>query len=186
MKALAGALLLLLVLRAPPVVVITTSAGVIKVRLDPEGAPATTANFLRYVGDRFYDGTIFNRVIAGFVVQGGGYGPTLALKPGRPPIRNEGAPTRRNLKGTIAMAHGDDPHGATSHFFINVRDNRSLDWQSAAQPGFCVFGQVIAGLDVVQKIARVPTSTQKGLPDVPTTPVVIESVVLGGASATTR
>ncbi len=161
---------------AGPVVVITTSLGVIKARLDAAGAPQTTASFLRYVDDRFYDGTIFNRVIAGFVVQGGGYTPDLQPRTARAPIKNEGAKARRNRKGTLAMARGDDPDSATSHFFINVGNNPSLDHQSAANPGYCVFGQVVSGMDVVQKIAKTPTGVKKGLPDVPVTPVVIESV----------
>lgn len=161
---------------AQPTVVITTSLGVIKARIDVAGAPATAQSFLRYVDDRFYDGTIFNRVIADFVVQGGGYTPDLEPRPARPPIRHEGAKARRNVQGALAMARGDDPHSATSHFFINVRRNPSLDWKSAADPGYCVFGQVTAGMDVVRKIAKTPTGVKKGLPDVPVTPVVIQSI----------
>ncbi len=161
---------------AGPVVVITTSLGVIKARLDAARAPQTTASFLRYVDDKFYDGTIFNRVIAGFVVQGGGYTPDLQPRTARAPIKNEGGRARRNLKGALAMARGDDPDSATSHFFINVASNPSLDYQSAANPGYCVFGQVVSGMDVVKKIAKVPTGVKKGLSDVPVTPVVIEAI----------
>jgi peptidyl-prolyl cis-trans isomerase A (cyclophilin A) len=115
-------------------------------------------------------------VIAGFVVQGGGYTPDLALKRPRAPIKNEAAKKRRNAAGTLAMAHLDDPDSATSHFFINVQDNADLDFVDAEHPGYCVFGKVVGGMDVVKKIARVPTETQKGLPDVPKTPVVIQSI----------
>jgi cyclophilin family peptidyl-prolyl cis-trans isomerase len=159
-----------------PVVVITTSLGVIKAEIDVTNTPITGNNFLQYVDDKFYDGTIFNRVIAGFVVQGGGYTPDLHLKKARGAIKNEGASKRKNLAGTLSMAHFDDPDSATCHFFISVGDNKDLDWVDDAHPGYAVFGKVISGMDVVNKIAKTPTSTQQNMPDVPTTPIVVQSI----------
>jgi cyclophilin family peptidyl-prolyl cis-trans isomerase len=180
-----NALLTLLIFCAPPAaaaknptVVITTSMGVIKAELDVAHAPTTVANFLQYVDDKYYDGTIFNRVIKDFMVQTGGYTADLHLRNTGPkrPIKNEGAAARKNVTGALAMAHDDDPDSATTHFFIDVRDNPDLDWKSDKEPGYCVFGKVIAGMDVVHKIEKAPTSTQKNVPDVPVTPVTVLSI----------
>jgi cyclophilin family peptidyl-prolyl cis-trans isomerase len=162
----------------PTVVVITTNLGVIKAELDVAHAPGTVANFLAYVDDKFYDGTIFNRVIKDFMVQAGGYTADLHLRSTGPkrPIKNEGAAARKNVAGALAMAHDDDPDSATTHFFIDVRDNADLDWKSDKEPGYCVFGKVTAGMDVVHKIEKTPTQAVKNVPDVPVTPVTILSI----------
>ncbi len=150
--------------------------GVIKIEVDAAHTPATAANFLQYVDDKFYDDTIFNRVIADFVIQAGGF--TADLRPRRPraAIKHEGAAAGKNVAGAVAMARVRAPDSATSHFFIDVQDNDRLDWKDAQNPGYCVFGKVIAGMDVVRKIALTPTSVQRGLPDVPVKPVIIHSI----------
>jgi cyclophilin family peptidyl-prolyl cis-trans isomerase len=163
----------------PPVVRLALSQGTIDLELDPVGAPLTVDNFLAYVGAGFYDATIFHRVIAGFVIQGGGYTPgnvvPASKAPTRPPIALESAAERRNLRGTLAMARTNDPDSATSQYFINLVDNVALDYQSATQPGYAVFGRVTAGLDVVDAIGAVPTRSipALGLADVPAVSVVV-------------
>ena len=164
-----------------PVVVLHTSKGDITLELDTAKAPLSTQNFIDYAKAGFYDGTIFHRVIPGFMVQGGGMTADLQPKPGgRPPIKNEAGNGLKNVRGTIAMARTQVVDSATSQFFINVVDNASLDHRddSAAGYGYAVFGKVTAGMDVVDAIAAVPTGTQGDYQDVPVEPIVIKSVTV--------
>lgn len=156
-----------------PRVRLVTSKGTIVVELDREKAPITVSNFLRYVEDGFYDGTIFHRVVPDFVIQGGGFTPDLTRKDTRPPIINESNNGLSNLRGTIAMARTNDPDSATSQFYINLVDNTSLDY-APDRPGYAVFGRVIEGMDVVDAIAAVETTTRNGFNDVPVENIVIE------------
>lgn len=153
-----------------------TSHGDIVIELDEAHAPETAANFLAYVEDGFYDGTLFHRVIDGFMVQGGGLLPGMRPKPTRPPIRNEGNNRVRNARGTVAMARTSEPHSATAQFFINVADNAFLDFRSedANAWGYCVFGKVVEGMDVVDRIKAVATTARAGHRDVPVEDVTIE------------
>jgi peptidyl-prolyl cis-trans isomerase A (cyclophilin A) len=157
-----------------PVVVIETSMGDITVELDAEKAPITTKNFLDYVDDKFFDGLTFHRVIPRFMIQGGGFDEQMNQKRQglRAPIRNESGNGLTNVKGTIAMARTNDPDSATSQFFINHKDNPFLD-QGA---GYAVFGKVTDGMDVVDKIANVQTTTRRGNENVPVEAVVIKSI----------
>ena len=158
-----------------PVVEITTSMGVIKVALDAEKAPLTVDNFLKYVRAGFYDGTVFHRVMPGFMIQGGGMTPDLKEKPSRPAIRNEAKNGLRNSRGTIAMARLSDPNSATAQFFISVKDNHRLDF-GIGGAGYAVFGAVVGGMDVVDKIVGVQTTSKGGLENVPVAPVLIKTV----------
>ncbi|MEW5781656.1 MAG: peptidylprolyl isomerase [Pseudomonadota bacterium] len=160
---------------ANPQVELKTSLGVIVLELDAARAPKTTENFLQYVKDGFYDGTIFHRVIDGFMIQGGGMTPDMKEKPTRAPIPNEAKNGLKNVTGSIAMARTRDPHSAAAQFFINVKDNTFLDYPGQDGWGYAVFGQVVRGLDVVQKIAKVPTGNAGFHQNVPLTPVVIET-----------
>ena len=166
-----------------PKVQFNTSAGNFVVELYSDKAPKTVANFLQYVKDKHYDGTIFHRVIGSFMIQGGGYDTHYSEKPTRPPIVNEGAAALAhggpgNVVGTIAMARTNDPNSATAQFFINVHDNAFLD-ASAQSPGYTVFGKVVSGMDVIDKIKAVPTGPGGPFPsDVPKTPVIINSATL--------
>ena len=155
-----------------------TPLGVISIELDHAGAPATTANFLQYARDGFYEGTLFHRVIPNFMIQGGGLETGMTQKPTRPPIRNEADNGLKNEVGTIAMARTSDPHSATSQFFFNVKDNDFLDHRGPTGQGwgYCVFGRVVEGMDVVQTIARVPTTSRRGHQDVPVDDVAITKV----------
>ena len=154
-------------------VVIETSQGTIKAELDGDKAPITVANFLAYVDDKFYDDTIFHRVIPDFMIQGGGFLTGLRQKTTKAPIKNESPNGLSNVRGTIAMARTDRPDSATSQFFINVVDNAFLDKANARDKvGYCVFGKVIEGMDVVDKIRKVKT----GRNDVPEEDVIIKSV----------
>ncbi len=169
-------------LAANPVVEIDTSAGVIKVELYQDAAPKTVANFLQYVKDKFYDGTQFHRVIDGFMIQGGGFTPEFSQKPTRPPVPIEAESSSKagylNVPGTIAMARTSDPNSATSQFFINVNDNKSLNF-APGKPGYTVFGKVTSGMDVVNKIAKTATGSGGPFPtDVPVEKVIIRSVKL--------
>jgi peptidyl-prolyl cis-trans isomerase A (cyclophilin A) len=166
---------------ASPRVALNTNLGRIVIELDPVKAPKSSENFLQYVRDGFYAGTVFHRVIDGFMVQGGGFTADLQLKPTRAAIPNEANNGLSNLRGTVAMARTNEPHSATSQFFINVVDNQRLDFVSeqAGLWGYAVFGKVVEGMDVVDKIRALPTGGQGPLPrDVPTEPVVIESAEL--------
>lgn len=157
-----------------PQVVLLTSAGDFTLELDPAAAPITVNNFLAYVNNRYYESTVFHRVIAGFVIQGGGYTTGLIKKPGQlAPITLESNKGLSNLRGTVAMARTSDPNSATSEFFVNVVTNTFLDYRSAASPGYAVFGTVIQGLDVVDAIAAKPTGTFVDTPDVPLTDITI-------------
>jgi cyclophilin family peptidyl-prolyl cis-trans isomerase len=151
-------------------VLITTNMGTIEVELFPDKAPETVRNFLQYVHDGFYDGTIFHRVVPRFVIQGGGMTPDMRRKSTRPPIANEANNGLSNVRGTIAMARTSDPNSATSQFFISVKDNLMLD-AGQGQAGYCVFGKVISGMEAVDRINAVET---KG--EIPVKPVVIESI----------
>jgi cyclophilin family peptidyl-prolyl cis-trans isomerase len=163
-----------------PVVRMTTSLGAIDIELDAKHAPTTVANFLKYASEGFYNGTIFHRVIRGFMIQGGGFAPALQRKPTHDPIKNEADNGLKNTVGTLAMARTGDPHSATSQFFINTVDNTFLDHKDKSGPGwgYAVFGKVIKGMDVVQKIETVPTTRRGPYKDVPSQDVVIEKVEL--------
>lgn len=164
---------------AAPRVLLKTSMGDITVELYPDKAPKSVENFLTYVKSGFYDGTIFHRVIANFMIQGGGFTRDLHQKPTRASIVNESKNGLSNLQGTLAMARTQDPNSATAQFFINTVDNPRIDYTDDASPGYCVFGKVVSGLDVVDKIKAVPTGAQGPFrSDVPTTPVVIEKATL--------
>jgi cyclophilin family peptidyl-prolyl cis-trans isomerase len=161
-----------------PVVQISTSFGDVAVELFNDKAPVSVANFLEYVADGFYTGTIFHRVVTGFVVQGGGYTPTLAEKSTRPPIQNEATNGLRNVRGTVAMARLQTLRSATSQFYFNVSSNPDLDHTgfSPRDFGYAVFGRVLSGMDVVDRIASVPTHVSGDMEDVPVTPVFITAV----------
>lgn len=170
----------------PPVVVLTTSAGVIKIQLDPEHAPISTANFLHYVKEKHYDGTVFHRVIKSFMLQGGGFDQKLhELGGDQPPIKNEAKNGLKNLPGTVAMARLPFVDSATDQFFINTAPNDFLDHKDDSPNGFgyAVFGKVISGMDVVRRIESVATTNKpsaEGVPltDVPTTNVIIKTARL--------
>lgn len=173
---------------ADPQVDVRTSAGVIRLELYPAKAPKTVENFLQYVRDGHYNGTVFHRVISGFMIQGGGFDSSFRQKQTRSPIRNEaeqGAKAGlKNDVGTIAMARTADPHSATAQFFINVNDNGFLNWGDPRGDGngYAVFGKVVSGLDVVMKIAGTPTGAGGPFPrDVPRSAIVIESMTVVGA-----
>ena len=168
-----------------PQVEMRTSMGVITLELQPENAPETVKNFLQYVKDGYYNGTIFHRVIADFMIQGGGFTPDLAAKKTRDPVKHEGGNGLRNQVGTIAMARTADPNSATSQFFINVVDNQMLDFRGAAanEVGYTVFGRVVNGLDVVNKIRNVQTVAKGPHQNVPVQTVTIERVTLIDAAA---
>ena len=155
-----------------------TSLGVIDIELDTEKAPETTTNFLQYVNDGFYNGTIFHRVIDGFMIQGGGLEPGMKEKQTRSPINNEANNGLKNERGTLAMARTQDPHSATAQFFINIADNKFLNHSSPTIDGwgYCVFGRVVNGMDVVDKIRGVATTSKGYHQDVPVDDVVIEKV----------
>lgn len=172
---------------ANPQVEIKTNFGNIVLELYPDTAPKTVQNFLSYVKDDYYTGTVFHRVISGFMIQGGGFDKTLKQKPARPPIENEAANGLKNEIGTVAMARTSDPHSASAQFFINVADNAFLN-HTARTPqgyGYTVFGKVIKGMEVVQRIAGAPTNPGGPFPsDVPNVAVVIEEVRLITAEPT--
>jgi len=165
---------------ANPVVVMETSQGTIKIELFEDKAPVTVKNFLEYVKDKHYDGLIFHRVIEDFMIQGGGFAPGMKQKDTKPAIKNESSNGLSNERGTIAMARTPVADSATSQFFINVKDNTGLDRANAADKvGYCVFGKVTEGMDVVDKIRKVRTGVKQGHRDVPEEDVVIKSVTLG-------
>ena len=159
-------------------VIIKTSLGDIKVKLAADKAPLTTANFLAYVDDGHYNGTIFHRVIDGFMIQGGGFDRNMRQKPAKAPIKNEAANGLQNKRGTLAMARTMVVDSATSQFFINVKDNAFLDFRSPDPQGFgyCVFGEVVEGMDVVDQIKGVRTGMKAGMQDVPLETVEIIAV----------
>jgi len=153
---------------------LSTNHGDILVELDHDKAPITSANFEQYVRDGHYDGTLFHRVIDGFMIQGGGMNTDFVQKPTRAPIENEAKNGLKNTVGSIAMARTNDPHSASAQFFINVADNGFLDYPSQDGWGYCVFGQVTDGMDVVNAIKGVKTGNRAGHQDVPVDNVVIE------------
>jgi peptidyl-prolyl cis-trans isomerase B (cyclophilin B) len=157
-----------------------TSAGTIKLELDGNKAPQSVENFVAYAKDGHYDGTIFHRVIAGFMIQGGGFDADMKQKPTKPPIKNEADNGLKNADGTIAMARTNDPHSATAQFFINVKDNGFLDHTSPSPQGwgYAVFGKVVDGMDVVRSIEQVKTGTHGGHGDVPNESIVINKVTV--------
>lgn len=161
-----------------PVVLIQTSMGDIEAELYPEKAPETVKNFLRYVHEGFYNGTIFHRVIPNFMIQGGGFTPDMQKKPTHAPIQNEADNGLRNRIGTLAMARTNDPHSATSQFFINVAQNTFLDFREKTPRayGYAVFGRVIKGMRVVNQIRQVQTGFKNGMGDVPLQTVEIIKV----------
>src|SRR5579884_3800287 len=160
-----------------PVVVMKTSAGTIKIELFEDKAPITVKNFLKYVDDKHYDGTVFHRVISDFMIQGGGFEPGMKEKRTRDPIKNESDNGLSNKRGTLAMARTNQPDSASAQFFINVKDNDFLDRARARDKvGYCVFGKVIEGMDVVDMIRQVETGRRGVNGDVPVKDVVIESV----------
>jgi len=156
-------------------VVLKTNQGDIRIELDAENAPASVANFLQYVRDGHYDNTVFHRVIPGFMIQGGGMEPGLKQKPTRAPVANEATNGVKNKRYTVAMARTSEPHSATAQFFINVADNSFLDYTapSANGWGYCVFGRVVGGADVVDKIEKVATANSGFHQNVPREDVVI-------------
>ncbi|GAB1070713.1 MAG: peptidylprolyl isomerase [Shewanella algae] len=159
-----------------------TNHGDIKLALDSEKAPLTAANFIKYAQEGFYDGTIFHRVIDGFMVQGGGFTEQMSQKPTNAPVRNEANNGLSNKTGTIAMARTSDPHSATAQFFINVNDNTFLDFKNESIQGwgYCVFGEVVEGMDVVNAIKGVSTGNHGMHQDVPLEAVIIEKVTIAG------
>ena len=171
-------------LAANPKVEMKTTLGTIVIELYPENAPKTVENFVQYVNDGFYEGTIFHRVIPGFMAQGGGFTANLQQKPTRAAIRNEAGNGLRNANGTVAMARTADPHSATAQFFINVSENDFLDFKSADDKGYgyTVFGRVSSGMDVVQKMLAVPTASAGPHQNVPRQPIVIERARLLGSA----
>jgi cyclophilin family peptidyl-prolyl cis-trans isomerase len=160
---------------ANPVVVMETSMGTVKIELFEDKAPVTVKNFLTYVEDKHFDGTVFHRVIETFMIQGGGFEPGMKQKKSRDPIKNEASNGLSNVRGTLAMARTSDPDSATAQFFINVVDNKFLD-KNDTSAGYAVFGKVTEGMDVVDKIKAVKTGTKMGHKDVPNEDVIIKSI----------
>ncbi|WP_421864128.1 peptidylprolyl isomerase [Motiliproteus sp.] len=161
-------------------ITLQTNLGEIKIELDDEKAPKTCANFREYVSNGFYDGTIFHRIIDGFMIQGGGFEPGMIQKPTEAPIENEADNGLSNETGTLAMARTMDPHSATAQFFINVNDNNFLDHRSKSTEGwgYAVFGKVVEGMDIVNQIKAVKTTSRAGHQDVPVDDVIITSAVV--------
>jgi peptidyl-prolyl cis-trans isomerase A (cyclophilin A) len=168
---------------ANPMVELKTSQGPVTVELYQDKAPKSVANFLAYVRSGHYNGTVFHRVIDGFMVQGGGFDAAMKQKPTGAPIENEAKNGLKNAVGTLAMARTSNPHSATAQFFINVADNRFLDYPGSDGWGYAVFGKVTQGYDVVEKITRVSTTNVGGHQNVPAQPVIIESVRVIEAAA---
>jgi len=161
-----------------PRVKLSTSAGDIVVELYPDKAPKTVENFLQYVKDKQYDGTVFHRVIDGFMIQGGGFTPDMKQKPTRAPIPLEAKNGLKNDKYTIAMARTSDPNSATAQFFINVKDNANLNAPNPDGYGYAVFGKVVSGTEVVDKIRTARTGNKGGMPDVPVETITIQSATV--------
>jgi peptidyl-prolyl cis-trans isomerase B (cyclophilin B) len=158
-------------------VVMQTSLGSLKIELFADKAPITVKNFLDYVAEGFFDNTVFHRVISGFMIQGGGFEPGMKQKKTKAAIKNESSNGLANQRGTLAMARTSDPHSATAQFFINAKDNAFLDKAKAQDGvGYCVFGKVVEGMDVVDKIEAVKTGNKGGHGDVPLADVVLQSV----------
>jgi len=162
-------------------ITLQTNHGDIVIELDQENAPNTCENFIQYVKDGHFDGTIFHRVIDNFMIQGGGFGPGMVEKPTRAPIENEAGNGLSNVNGSIAMARTMDPHSATAQFFINVADNKFLDHPGQDGWGYCVFGKVVNGMEVLDKLKGVETTTRGGHQDVPADDILIEKAILDEA-----
>lgn len=160
---------------ANPMVELRTNQGDIKVELYADKAPKSVANFTQYIKDGHYTGTVFHRVIDGFMIQGGGFDAQMQQKSTRPPIENEAKNGLKNVPGTLAMARTSDPHSASSQFFINLAPNTFLDYPSRDGWGYAVFGKVVSGMDVVEKIAKVRTGNAGFHQNVPVEPIIIES-----------
>jgi peptidyl-prolyl cis-trans isomerase B (cyclophilin B) len=160
-------------------VTIQTSKGNIRIELDLENTPITSQNFLNYVKQGFYDKTIFHRVIPGFMIQGGGFTEDMQQKTTGTPIKNEAKQGKVNQRGSIAMARTNDPHSATVQFFINLVDNKFLNFSSETMQGYgyCVFAQVVEGMDIVDEIAKVGTGSKHGHQDVPLENIVIQAII---------
>ncbi len=165
---------------ANPQLEVKTSQGTVTIELYQDKAPKTVENFLQYAKDGFFNGTIFHRVIPGFMIQGGGFTPDMKQKETRAQIQNEATNGLKNETGTLAMARTNDPHSASAQFFINLKDNAFLDHKAPNDRGwgYAVFGKVVQGFDIVEKIAKIPTGRSGAFQDVPNTPVLIESVKL--------
>jgi len=163
-----------------PLVEFDTTMGKFQIELREDKAPLSVANFLGYVRDGFYNGTIFHRVINDFMIQGGGFTPDFTQKKTRDPIQNEAANGLKNLSGTVAMARTNNPHSATSQFFINVQDNTFLDHKAPQGQGwgYAVFGKLVSGMDVIDKIKQVKTTRRMPYSDVPAEPILIKSATL--------
>lgn len=162
-------------------ITLKTNRGEIVLELDAEKAPKTTANFVQYVKEGHFDGTIFHRVINNFMIQGGGFSVGMQQKTTRAPIENEAKNGLSNLTGTIAMARTMDPHSASAQFFINVADNKFLDYPGQDGWGYCVFGRVSSGMDVVEQMKAVATTSRMGHQDVPVEDLIIEKATLDEA-----
>ncbi|MGF1716911.1 peptidylprolyl isomerase [Photobacterium chitinilyticum] len=160
-------------------VLVTTNLGELTVQLDEKNAPLSSQNFLRYVEDGSYVGTIFHRIIPGFMAQGGGFDKDLQRRPSYEPIKNESANGVSNARATIAMARTQDPDSATRQFYINYQNNSFLDAQGS-RPGYAVFGKVVKGFSVIEKMAEIPTTTIRsmGMKDVPQQPIVIKAITI--------
>ncbi len=171
-----------------PRVKLETTKGEIVLEINPQAAPKTAANFLQYVKDGFYDGTIFHRVIKNFMIQGGGFTKDMEQKPTREAIVNEADNGLKNNAGAVAMARKPDPNSATAQFFINVKDNDPLNFRSRDPQGwgYCVFGRVVSGMSVVHEIENTPTGYQAGAQDVPLTPIVITKALVVGAAGSAK
>ena len=170
-------------LAANPQVLMKTNQGVVLIELFVDKAPKSVDNFLRYVRDSFYDGTVFHRVMDGFMIQGGGFEQNMQQKPTRAPIQNEARNGLRNEPGTLAMARTSDPNSATAQFFINLVDNAALNYPGGDGHGYAVFGKVVEGWDVVQRIAKVQTGNAGPHQNVPRQPVIIYSIRVAAADA---
>ena len=181
MKQILAALFFLLSATAfasQPQVELKTNQGIIVLELDAAKAPKSAENFLQYVKDGHYNGTIFHRVIDNFMIQGGGFEAGMKQKPTRAPIQNEASNGLKNVTGSIAMARTNAPHSASAQFFINLKDNSFLDYPGQDGWGYAVFGKVVQGLDVVQKMAKTATGNASGHQNVPLSPILIESATL--------
>lgn len=169
-----------------PVVVMQTSMGDMEIELYKKEAPITVQNFLWYVENGFYDGLVFHRVMDGFMIQGGGFTPDLKRKQGNAPIENEAKNGLSNEHYTIAMARTNDVHSATSQFYINDQDNPSLDYVNDSRFGYCVFGKVIEGREVVDNISKVTVTTKNGMKNVPVEPVIIKKAYVEGGKSSKK
>lgn len=161
-------------------ITLQTNFGDIQIELDSKNTPNTAKNFLEYAKSGFFEGTLFHRVIPNFMIQGGGFTTSMQQKSGQKPIENEADLGKKNLRGTLAMARTSDPHSASSQFFINLVDNTFLDHKNKTPNGwgYCVFGEVVSGMDVVDKIAKVKTSSSHGHQDVPVEQVIINKILV--------